>query len=127
MPKSNVITKSIRLKPEEEQALRRISRAKGLSESTLVKRFVMEGIARYRLEQAIAAYSRGEADLEAAARHAGISVHQMMTELERRDVMPAAASAKFRDGLRTLAETFGGSEALFQTIAELDQKAEARP
>jgi hypothetical protein len=33
---------------------------------------------------------------------------------------PASASTeKFLDGLETLAETFGGSEALFQTIAEM--------
>ncbi len=65
-------------------------------------------------EEAIRAYANGEVDLSAAARHAGISVYQMMTELQRRDITPRAAREKFLDGLETLAETFGGSEALFR-------------
>ena len=84
-----------------------------------MKKFVLEGIARYRLEEAIRAYSQGEVDLSAAAYHAGISVYQMLNELQRRGITPSAATEKFLDGLETLAETFGGSEALLQTIAEM--------
>ena len=69
-----------------------------------------------RLDEAIAAYERGEADLPAAAQHAGISIYQMMTELQKRDITPSAATEKFLDGLKTLVETFGGSPALRQTI-----------
>jgi len=88
-----------------------------------MKRFVLEGVARYRLEQAVAAYARCEADLSAAAHHAGISVYQMMTELQQRDITPHTATEKFLDGLETLAETFGGSEELLQSIAEMRQAA----
>jgi hypothetical protein len=73
-------------------------------------------LANYRLEEAVQAYSRGELDLSAAARHAGISVYQMLNELQRRDITPSAASEKFLDGLATLAQTFGGSESLAHTI-----------
>jgi hypothetical protein len=85
-----------------------------------MKQFVLEGMARYRLEQAITAYQQGEADLSAAARFAGISVYRMMTELKLRDISPPAAAEKFIEGLKTLVETFGGSEALRQTIGELE-------
>jgi len=79
--------------------------------------------ARYRLEEAIRAYANGEVDLSAAAHHAGISVYQMMTEeLQRRDITPEAAQEKFLDGLETLVETFGGSEALPRTIARMRQQ-----
>jgi len=121
--KHRVTTKSIRLTPDESKGLKRISKAEGLSEAALMKQFVLEGMARYRLEQAIAAYARGEADLSAAAHHAGISVYQMMTELQQRDITPHTATEKFLDGLETLAETFGGSEELFQSIAEMRQAA----
>jgi len=87
-----------------------------------MKRFILEGLARYRLEEAIQAYSRGEIDLSAAARHAGVSVYQMLTEVQRRDITPPAARDKFLAGLETLAQTFGGSEALTRTIAEMRQQ-----
>jgi len=87
-----------------------------------MRRLILEGLARLRLEEAIQAYANGEVDLSAAARHAGVSVYKMLTELQRRDVAPPVAREKFLDGLETLAETFGGSEALFQTIAQMRQE-----
>jgi len=87
-----------------------------------MRRFILEGLARYRLEEAIRAYANGEVDLSAAARHAGISVYQMMTELQRRDITPQAARERFLDGLETLAETFGSSEALLRTITRMRQQ-----
>jgi predicted HTH domain antitoxin len=119
MSSETVVTKSIRLNSEENRTLQRISQVEGLSEAALMKRFVLEGIFRYRLEQAITAYEHGESDLSAAARHAGISIYQMMNELEQRGVESSLAREKFVEGLETLAQTFGGSEALFDTIAEL--------
>jgi len=119
---STVITKSVRLAPEEGENLKRISKTEGVSEAALMRRLILEGLARLRLEEAIQAYANGEVDLSAAARHAGVSVYKMLTELQRRDVAPPVAREKFLDGLETLAETFGGSEALFQTIAQMRQE-----
>jgi len=120
---SPVVTKSVRLAPEESGVLKRISQAQGVSEAALMRQFVLEGLAHYRLEEAIQAYSRGEIDLSAAARHAGVSVYQMLTEVQRRDVTPPAAREKFLDGLETLARTFGGSEALARTIVQMRRQA----
>lgn len=115
------ITKSIRLAREESRVLEQISRAESLSEAALMKKFVLEGIARYRLEQAIAAYRRGEIDLSAAARHAGTSIYHLLEELKARDIHVEAAREKFLDGLRTLAELFGGSDALNRTLSQLEK------
>ncbi len=124
MPKNKrTVTKSIRFAPEESKVLKRISEAQHLSEAALMKKFVLEGVTRYRLEEAIRAYSQGEVDLSAAADYAGISVYQMLNELQQRDVTPSAATEKFLDGLETLAETFGGSKALLQTIAEMRKRS----
>ncbi len=71
-------------------------------------------------EQAIESYQRGEADMQAAARHAGVSVYYLMVELEKRDITPPAATEKFVDGLKTFVEIFGGSQALRETIAEYE-------
>jgi len=118
-----VITKSIRLALEESRVLRRISQAQGVSEATLMRKFVLEGLARCRLEEAIQAYSRGEIDLSTAARHARVSVYQMLSEIQRRDITPPTTQDKFLNGLETLARTFGGSEALLHVITETRQQA----
>lgn len=122
MSTSQLVTKSVRLSAEEEEKLKQISQEEGVSEAAVIKRFVLKGIGEHRLEKAIAAYERGEADLSAAAKFAGVSVYHLMTELERRDITPSAAAEKFLDGLKTLVETFGGSDELRQTIAELESR-----
>lgn len=114
-----MITKSVRLEPVENDSLRRASETTGLSEAALMKRYILEGLARHRLEEAIQAYTNNEIDLSAAANHAGVSVYQMMAECERRDVTPAPAREKFIDGLQTLTNTFGGSDALRNALQEL--------
>jgi hypothetical protein len=116
MRNSAVITKSVRLDQQESALLAQISQAEGISEAALMKRWILEKIAQTQLEQAIAAYQRGEADLSAAARHAGVSVYQLMTELETSDITPPAAAQKFAQGLQTLVETFGSSSALQQLL-----------
>lgn len=117
---TKLITKSIRLNQEQSAMLAAISQQEGSSEGAVMQRFVLNGIAQYRLEAALKAYQRGEADLSAAARFAGVSVYHMMKVLETRTIEPPMESEKFIQGLKTLVETFGGSEALRQTIAELE-------
>ena len=119
MPQTTLVTKSIRLSPVESKILKRTSQKEGVSEAALMKKFVLDGLAHRQLEQAITAYTHGETDLSAAARYAGVSIHQMMTELEQRNITPPAAREKFLDGLQTLADTFDGSDELRQTLVEL--------
>jgi predicted DNA-binding protein len=120
---AKLITKSIRLHPEEDEILKRLSQQEGGSEAALLRRFVREGMDAYRLEQAVTAYQRGEADLSAAAQFAGVSVYHMMNELKRRDVAPPAEAERFVVGLKTLVETFGGSDALQRTIETISSNA----
>lgn len=121
------ITKSVRLSPDESKLLAEISQAEGVSEAAILRQFIRAGISRYRLERAIQAYQQGEVDMQAAARYAGVSVHHLMVELEKRDITPPAATEKFLDGLKTLAETFGGSRALHETIAAYEAQISATP
>jgi len=116
MNSSGLITKSIRLNPDENDRLKQISELEGLSEAAIIRQFVIQGIARHRLEQVIAAYERGEVDLSAGATYAGVSVYHFMSELEKRDISTATETERFMDGLKTLVETFGGSDALRQTL-----------
>jgi hypothetical protein len=127
MTLSTVVTKSIRLVPEENEVLKRISQGQGMSEAAMMKKLVLDGLAHYRLDEAVQAYSRGELDLSAAARHAGISVYHMLNELQRRDIASPAAGEKLVDGLATLAQTFGGSESLSRTLAAARSRRDDRP
>lgn len=127
MTLSTVVTKSIRLVPEENEVLKRISQGQGMSEAAMMKKLVLDGLAHYRLDEAVQAYSRGELDLSAAARHAGISVYHMLNELQRRDIASPAAGEKLVDGLATLAQTFGGSESLSRTLAAVRLTRDDRP
>jgi hypothetical protein len=114
------VTKSVRLTQQESETLAQISEQEQTSESAILRRFVREGLSQYRLDMAIAAYTRGEIDLGAAAHHADTSVYHLMAELEKRGIEPPAAAAKFANGLKTLMETFGGSSALRETLAEFE-------
>ena len=118
MNSASMVTKSVRFDQKESALLTQICQAEGVSEAALMKRLILAGIADYQLACAVTAYERGEADLSAAAAHAGVSVYQMMTELEKRDITPPAAAQKFTQGLKTLLETFGGSPALQQIVTE---------
>lgn len=121
------ITKSVRLSPDESKLLAEISQAEGISEAAILRQFIRAGMNKYRLDRAIQAYQRGEVDMQAAARYAGVSVHHLMVELEKREIMPPAATEKFLDGLKALAETFGGSPALHETIAAYEAQLAATP
>ncbi len=122
---SALITKSVRLDSDESEMLAQISQTEGLSEAAVLRQFVREGITSYRMDRAILAYQRGEVDMSAAARYADVSVYHLMVELEKRDITPPAATEKFVDGLKTLVETFGGSQALHETIAEYEAQLSA--
>lgn len=119
MHNAELVTKSVRLESRESERLKHASQSAGLSEAALMKRFIIEGLARHLLEEAIQAYARGEIDIGAAARHADVSVYHIMLECDRRNISPAAADEKLLSGLETLANTFQGSDALHRTLAEL--------
>jgi predicted HTH domain antitoxin len=99
------VTKTIRLSPTEEMALEQISREEHLPASTLLKKLVLDGLARRRLEWACAAYQRGELTLNSAARYADISIYEMLDELKRRGT-EIVSPTQFLDGLDDLADLF---------------------
>lgn len=112
---------TIPLTPIERETLRQISTVEHLDEEALLKKFVREGLIRYRIEFAARAYARGELNLSGAARYAGIGVEEMMRELEQRGIDYGPTVEQFLDGLDTLAEDFGVEE-LHQVATEMRQE-----
>jgi predicted HTH domain antitoxin len=99
------VVKTIHLSPEEGAALKQMSLEEHLPEATLLKKLVLEGLARRRLEWACSAYARGELDIGGAARYAGLSVYEMLDELRQRDV-ELISPEQFLEGLEDLADLF---------------------
>lgn len=124
---ANRIAHTIELSPEENETLQRISAVEYLPESVLLRKLVLEGLDRYRLDYAINAYTRGETDLSGAARYAGISVEQMMREMEARGVYINSSVEKFLDGVESLLDMFGGDEAVYRVLAEMRRREGLEP
>jgi len=95
--KNKLISKSIRLTPEE---------AKELTESALMRRWVLEGLAHYKLEKAIAAYMRREVSIGEGAAMAGVSYNRFEQELWNRRIV-VLEDPQFLQTLASLGESFG--------------------
>jgi predicted HTH domain antitoxin len=121
MMTTQTVTKTIRLSPEEGMALEQLSREEHLPEGTLLKKLVLDGLARRRLDWACTAYARGEIDIRSAARYAGLSIYEMLDELKRRDV-EIVSPDQFLDGLADLADLFDLPE-LREVAGELRNSA----
>ncbi|HIQ06803.1 MAG TPA: hypothetical protein EYH31_14180 [Anaerolineae bacterium] len=106
---TTLITKSVRLTPEEADELARIAQQTAATESALMKKWVLEGLRAQKLERAIQAYMRREVDLRGGAALAGVSYNRFLREVQARHIVILEDSA-FLDRLYELAETFENPE-----------------
>jgi hypothetical protein len=109
-PDTKTVARKIQLTDEEDKRLRQLSQVEHLPEDILLRKWVLEGLARMRLERACALYQRGQLNLSGAAHYAGIGVEQMMRELTRRGIEHSPSIEQFVDGLETLADIFDKDE-----------------
>lgn len=113
-----MLPKSVRLTQEEVTLLRQISEAELISETALMRKFMLEGLRRYRLDQAIKRYQEGTLDLSSAAQTADLSIRDLMWELHRRGVDIYGPESRLLEGVGTLAEAFGASDALRRKVRQ---------
>lgn len=84
---SNLITKSIRVTKEESDLLKLAASSAYLPESALVKSWLREKLAEFRINKAVSAYKRSDTiSLGKAAEIAGVSTREMMRILAEHDV-----------------------------------------
>ncbi|MGH2352016.1 MAG: hypothetical protein ACRDJN_10440 [Chloroflexota bacterium] len=119
------VTKSVRFTPEETALIEQVSEREHLAEGAVLRKLVLDGLTRYRLEQAITAYRDGNVNLGEAAQQAGVSVQRLLTELDRRGV-DTISPTHFRTSLDNLMDRFGGSPELRAARAELETPSPAR-
>lgn len=115
-PGHKMLPKSVRLTEAEAALLRQISEAELISEAALMRKFVLEGVRRYRLDQAVKRYQEGDLDLSSAAQVAGLAIRELMGEFHRRGVDIYGPEDRLGEGIGALAEVFGASEALHRSI-----------
>jgi hypothetical protein len=111
-----MLPNSVRLSIEEAELLRQISEAELISEAALMRKFVLEGLWRYRLDQTIKRDQEWELDLSSAAQVAGLAIREFMRELHRRGADIYGPEQRLMEGIGALAEVFGASEALRRSM-----------
>ncbi len=115
---TKLVTKSVRFSPEEGALVAQVSQRERLPEGTLMRKLVLEGLARYRVEEAITDYQAGDVNLGQAARRAGVSVQRLMVELDCRGI-ELASREHFTTSIENLAHLFGGTRELHEVVAEI--------
>ena len=96
------VTKSIRLRPEEADELAHLVENTAYSEAALMRQWVLVGMERFRVSEAIRAYQEAEVDLRGAAERAGLSVAVLLEEMAARKVAVLDAPEDFGPGLEAL-------------------------
>ncbi len=122
-------TKSVRLEPEETEALVELAVRLGCSEAALLRRWALEGIRETRIDLAILEFTKGRASVEQAAQAAGLEQHLFEAELIRRGVFgPGALEESSGEWLRNLGRVAAklGSPALRDAVTEVLERTQAR-
>ncbi|MFN3333461.1 MAG: hypothetical protein ACK47M_13220 [Caldilinea sp.] len=101
----NTVTKSIRLTPAESEEIAMLSAQSAISEATLMKKWVLDGLQAYKLNLALQAYMDRRVDLRNGAQMAGVSYNRFLHEIESRNIV-VLDDEGFLDQLAFLAERF---------------------
>lgn len=116
----NAITKSIRLTPAESEEIANLSERSAISESALMKKWVLEGLQAHKLNLALQAYMNRRTDLRGGAQMAGVSYNRFLQEIEAHNIVVLEEEG-FLDQLVFLAERFSSEplkNALSAVVAE---------
>ena len=106
---NQMITKSVRLTPNEAEELSRIANQSAASEAALMKKWVLDGLQSQKITQATQAYAEGKVDLRAGALMAGVTYNRFLHEVQSRRIIILEDPA-FLERLYTLAEDFDNKE-----------------
>jgi predicted DNA-binding protein len=115
------ITKSIRLSPDESEEVAQLSAKTAVTEATLMRKWIQEGIKAQKMELAVQAYMQRQCDLRGGAAMAGVSYNRFLDELQSRHIVVLEDDGRFQERLAYLAESFGDA-SLQQALAQLAEK-----
>lgn len=120
------VTKSIRLTGQEARALAKVVETGPFSEAALMKQWVLAGLQRHKLEEAIQAYMRREVSIGEGAARADVSYHRFWEELERRNVV-MLEDPQFLQRLEEIAEAFNMPDLAMAARAAAAEESSGHP
>ncbi|OIO93472.1 MAG: hypothetical protein AUK03_08200 [Anaerolineae bacterium CG2_30_64_16] len=102
---------SLRIASGLEQEIEMIAKQEALRKTDVVRKYLIEGVRRWKLDQAVARYLRDQISLERAALEAGLSLYDMMDELRRRGIaLDQTTPNEAREEIRALLAEIAASE-----------------
>ncbi|MEZ4866074.1 MAG: hypothetical protein R3C14_32460 [Caldilineaceae bacterium] len=121
-----MVTKSIRLSPEESEEIRCLSEQSAISEAALMKQWVLNGVQEHKLENAIRTYLQGKTDLRGGAAIANLSYNRFLHEIQSRNIVVLDGDS-FLEELAFLADAFH-DEILGKVVDQMQvEKAQTFP
>lgn len=112
----STITKSVRLSPEESEAVAQLSAHTAVTEATLMRKWIQQGIEAQKMELAVQAYMQRQCDVRGGAAMAGAAYNRFLQELQTRHIIILDDDDRFQERLTFLADTF--SDELLQRALE---------
>jgi len=77
----------LRLSPEDAEILEEEARRQGVGKSVLARRILRKALREMRIERAIEEYREGKCSLGYAAKIAGLSIRDFISELAKRNIL----------------------------------------
>lgn len=114
-----MVTKSVRLTPEEAEELAQTAEQSVTSEAALTKKWILTGIHKHRLDRAIQAYIQRKVDLRGGAAMAEVSYNRFLREIQDRNIV-ILEDKSFLERLYRMGEVFDNEE-LQAIIRRLEQ------
>ena len=101
---------NLRIDADLARHLEQIAEQESLRKTDIIRKYLVEGLRKWELEQAIQRYQQGQVSLERAAVDAGLTLYEMMDELRRRGIaLDRTTPAEAREDIRTLLEALVAS------------------
>jgi predicted HTH domain antitoxin len=101
---------NLRIDAELARHLERIAQQESLRKTDVARKYLIEGVKNWRVEQAILRYQRQQISLERAAEDSGLTVYAMMDELHDRGVaLDQTTPAEARAEILALIERMSGT------------------
>jgi len=95
-----------------------LSAKTAVTEATLLRKWVQEGIKAQKLELAVQAYMQRHCDLRGGAAMAGVSYNRFLHELQNRHIAILEDDGRFQERLAFLADSFA-DESLQKALQRL--------
>jgi predicted HTH domain antitoxin len=88
--RKNRMTKTVstRLNDEEVELLNKIAEEENIDRSSLIRKFVLDKMKFYKIQQMAKYYQQGVVSLQEAATQAKVTIYEMMAYLQKENIHP---------------------------------------